>query len=291
MHQLTGLCACFGAHVPAASFRAQGGNKMAHIHIYTGADGSVPHPTVRTITAADLWDSLARGYDDFKAMPTHLLFLGLIYPIAGIVLAGFSFGYNLFPMLFPLAAGFALIGPVTAIGLYEISRQREEGNEPDTKHVLDVVRSPSFPAIATISAVLAVLFVTWLIVAQSLYQSLFGYLPPASMSKFVHDVMTTPNGHTLIITGNLIGLAFAIVAMVIGVVSFPLLLDRDVGVLAALATSVRAVAHNAATMTLWGLIVAALLLIGSIPLFVGLAIVVPVLGHATWHLYRKLVAR
>jgi len=264
---------------------------MAHIHIYTGADGSVSHPIVRTITAADLWDSLARGYDDFKAMPTHLLFLGLIYPIAGIVLAGLSFGYNLFPMLFPLAAGFALIGPVAAIGLYEISRQREEGNEPDTKHVLDVVRSPSFPAIATISAVLAILFVTWLIVAQSLYQSLFGYLPPASMSKFVHYVMTTPNGHTLIITGNLIGLAFAIVAMVIGVVSFPLLLDRDVGVLAALATSVRAVAHNATMMTLWGLIVAALLLVGSIPLFVGLAIVVPVLGHATWHLYRKLVAR
>ena len=264
---------------------------MAHIHIYTGAGESVPHPTVRTITAADLWDSLARGYDDFRAMPTHLMFLGLIYPIAGIVLAGFSFGYNLFPMLFPLAAGFALIGPIAAIGLYELSRQREEGNEPDMRHVLDVVRSPSFPAIATISAVLAVLFLTWLFVAQTLYESLFGYLPPASMSQLMYDVLTTPSGHTLFIAGNLIGLAFAIVAMVVGVVSFPLLLDRDVGVIAALATSVRAVAHNVATMTLWGLIVAALLLIGSVPLFVGLAIVVPVLGHATWHLYRKLIAR
>ena len=264
---------------------------MAQVHIYTGAGGSVPHPTVRTITAADLWDSLARGYDDFKAMPTHLLFLSLIYPIVGIVLAGFSFGYNLFPMLFPLAAGFALIGPTAAIGLYEISRQREEGNEPDTAHVLDLVRSPSFPAIVTISAGLAILFLTWLLVGQTLYQSLFGFLPPASMSQFVHEVLTTPNGHTLIITGNLIGLAFAIVAMVVGVVSFPLLLDRDVGVIAALATSVRAVAHNVATMTLWGLIVAALLVIGSVPLFVGLAIVMPVLGHATWHLYRKLVAR
>ncbi len=264
---------------------------MAHIHIYTGAGERVPHPTVRTITATDLWDSLARGYNDFIAMPTHLLFLGVIYPLAGIVLAGLSFGYNLFPMLFPLAAGFALIGPIAAIGLYELSRQREEGNEPDLTHVLDVVRSPSFPAIATISAGLAVLFLTWLFVAQALYESLFGYLPPASMSQFVYDILTTPNGHTLIIAGNLIGLAFAIVAMVVGVVSFPLLLDRDVGVIAALATSVRAVARNVATMTLWGLIVAALLLIGSVPLFVGLAIVVPVLGHATWHLYRKLIVR
>jgi uncharacterized membrane protein len=264
---------------------------MAHIHIYTGAGGSVPHPAVRTITPADLWESLARGYHDFKAMPTHLLFLGLIYPIVGILLAGFSFGYNLLPMLFPLSAGFALVGPVAAIGLYEISRQREEGREPDLAHVLDVLRSPSFPAIATISAGLAVLFMAWLFVAQTLYQSLFGYLPPASMEKLVFDVLTTPNGHTLIVTGNLIGLAFAIVAMVFGAVSFPLLLERDVGVLAALATSARAVARNVTTMALWGLIVAALLLIGSIALFVGLAIVVPVLGHATWHLYRKLVVR
>ena len=289
-HTLMGLCACFGAH-SRRGLSCSKGTYMAHIHIYTGAGESVPHPTVRTITAADLWDSLARGYDDFRAMPTHLMFLGLIYPIAGIVLAGFSFGYNLFPMLFPLAAGFALIGPIAAIGLYELSRQREEGNEPDMRHVLDVVRSPSFPAIATISAVLAVLFLTWLFVAQTLYESLFGYLPPASMSQLMYDVLTTPSGHTLFIAGNLIGLAFAIVAMVVGVVSFPLLLDRDVGVIAALATSVRAVAHNVATMTLWGLIVAALLLIGSVPLFVGLAIVVPVLGHATWHLYRKLIAR
>jgi uncharacterized membrane protein len=128
-------------------------------------------------------------------------------------------------------------------------------------------------------------------VAHSLYETLFGNPSPASMSGFLQDVLTTPRGHALIIIGNLIGLPFAIVTMVIGVVSFPLLLDRDVGVLAALATSARAVARNLGTLTLWGLIVAVLLLLGSIPLFVGLAIVVPVLGHTTWHLYRKLVER
>jgi len=262
---------------------------MTNIHIYTGADARVTHPTIRRITSADLWDALKRGFDDFAAMPTHLVFLGLIYPLAGIVFAGITFGYNLFPMLFPLAAGFALVGPVAAIGLYEMSRQRERGRKPDLTHVFDVVRSPSFPAILTISAGLAALFLAWLFAAQTLYQSLFGYLPPESMTAFLQEVLTTSHGHALILYGNLIGLGFAVIAMVVGVVSFPLLLDRDAGVVCALETSLRAVAKNPGTMALWGLIVAALLLAGTIPLFVGLAVVVPVLGHATWHLYRKLV--
>lgn len=263
---------------------------MANIHIYTGADARVTHPTVNTITRADLTEALRLGLDDFRAMPTHLYFLGLIYPLAGVLMFGLTFGYNLFPVLFPLAAGFALIGPVAAIGLYELSRQRQRGETPDLSHVFDVVRSPSFPAIATISAGLAILFFAWLLCAQTLYETLFGYLPPESMTSFLHEVLTTSHGHALILWGNLIGFAFALVAMVVGVVSFPLLLDRDVGVLTALETSVRAVMANPGPMALWGLIVAALLVLGSIPLFVGLAVVVPVLGHATWHLYRRLIA-
>ena len=153
-----------------------------------------------------------------------------------------------------------------------------------------VVRAPSFPAILTISAGLAVLFFAWLLCAQTLYETLFGYLPPDSMGGFLQEVLTTSHGHALILWGNLIGFGFAVVAMVVGVVSFPLLLGRDVGVLTALETSARAVMANPGPMALWGLIVAALLLVGSIPLFVGLAVVVPVLGHATWHLYRRLIA-
>lgn len=262
---------------------------MASIHIYTGADARVTRPAVRSITPADLWDALKRGLDDFTAMPTHLVFLGLIYPLAGIVFAGIAFGYDLFPMLFPLAAGFALVGPVAAIGLYQLSRQRERGQTPDLARIFDIVRAPSFPAIAAISAGLAVLFLAWLFAAQALYEALFGYLPPASMTAFLNEVLTTPHGHALILYGNLIGLGFAVIAMVVGVVSFPLLLDRDAGVICALETSMRAVAKNPGTMALWGVIVAALLVAGSVPLFVGLAVVVPVLGHATWHLYRRLV--
>ena len=106
---------------------------------------------------------------------------------------------------------------------------------------------------------------------------------------FIHDVLTTSHGWALIIAGNVIGFIFAAVVLSISVVSFPLLLDRDVGAAVAVQTSIRAVLANPLTMALWGLIVALALVIGSIPLFVGLAIVMPVLGHATWHLYRRVV--
>jgi uncharacterized membrane protein len=131
----------------------------------------------------------------------------------------------------------------------------------------------------------------WLATAQSLYQSLFGYAPPDSIEQFARDVLTTPAGHTLIVAGNLIGFLFAVVVLAVSVVSFPLLLDREVGAIVAMHTSVRAVLANPLVMAAWGLIVAAALLIGAVPLFFGLAIVVPVLGHASWHLYRKVVAR
>jgi len=262
---------------------------MAQIHVIGGAGERLEVPAIRTIGFADLFDALAKGWDDFSAMPSHAIFLCLIYPLVGIFLIGLAFGYSVLPLLFPLAAGFALIGPVAAVGLYELSRRREAGLDSHWTHAFDVLRSSSLPAIIALGLLLMGIFLAWLGSAQALYQSLFGYLPPQSYAQFIQDIFTTRAGWQLIIWGNLIGLGFAVWALVISVVSFPLLVDRDVGAAAAITASVRAVSANPVTMAAWGLIVAALLLIGSLPAFMGLAVVMPVLGHATWHLYRKVV--
>lgn len=246
-------------------------------------------PKVRTIGLQDLKYALAKGLEDFRAMPTHVIFLSLIYPIAGIALWRATFGYDVVPLLYPLAAGFALIGPFAAIGLYELSRRRELGLDTSWKHAFDIIHSPSIWALAALGAFLLAIFGVWLAVANGIYVSNFGYRQPTTLTEFAEMVFGTPAGHHMIVVGNVVGFGFAVLAFVLSAVSFPLLLDRNVGVPVAIATSVRAILQNPVTMTVWGLIVAAGLLIGSLPLFLGLAIVMPVLGHATWHLYRRVV--
>lgn len=260
-----------------------------HSHVIAGASPSEAPPKVRRIGFADLKDALARGLDDFRAMPSHAVFLCLIYPIVGFLLFRWVLGANVLPLLFPIAAGFALVGPIAAVGLYEMSRRREQGLEVSWKHALDVFRSPSLAAIAVLGLLLVAIFLVWIAVAQAIYVAFFGYTPAASMPDFIRQVLTTPAGWWLIVVGNGIGFLFAVLVLVMSVVSFPLLLDRDVGVAVAILTSVRAVLANPIVMAAWGLIVAALLIVGSLPAFFGLAVVLPVLGHATWHLYRKVV--
>ena len=262
---------------------------MAQLHVIAGAGDTPEFPTVREINPRDLQDVLSRGFDDFWAMPSHVVFVSLIYPIIGIVLAGFMFGYNVLPLLYPLAFGFALVGPLAAIGLYELSRRREQELPTEWKNAFEVLRSPALPSIAALGVVLLVIFLAWLMTAQALYTWLYGYAAPTSLTGFLSEVLTSSRGWTLILLGNAIGLAFAVVALAISVVSVPLMLDRDVGLAVAVHTSVRAVLKNPLTMALWGVIVAVLLGLGSLPAFVGLAIVMPVLGHSTWHLYRRVV--
>jgi len=262
---------------------------MTHLHAPTGAVSTLPPPLIRTIRVADLKDVLARGYSDFSAMPTYAVFLCLIYPIVGLILARVALGYGVLSLLFPLAAGFALIGPFVAIGFYELSRQREQGLDPSWLDAFNVRHSPSLGAILGLGFLLLAIFVAWVAVAEVIYVANFGDEPSTSIPDFVRQVYTTPAGWRLIVVRNGIGFLFALVVLIISVVSFPLLVDRDVGAVEAVLTSVRAVAANPLPMAVWGLIVAGLLLLGSLPFFFGLAVVLPVLGHSTWHLYRKVV--
>jgi uncharacterized membrane protein len=264
---------------------------MAQAHILIGAPAHLSHLSIRQIGASDIADALKRGWDDFSAMPSHALFLCIIYPIIGIAVAGLTLGYALVPLLYPLAAGFALLGPVAAIGLYELSRRREEGAEVDAADAFRVLHSPSIGAIVALGLLLALLFLVWVGTAHAIYVANFGYAMPSSIGSFMHDVLTTSAGWRLIVIGNAVGFLFAVTALIVSVVSFPLLLDRDVGAAVALVTSARAVLANPVAMALWGLVVALLLFLGSLPAFLGLPVVLPVLGHATWHLYRKVVER
>jgi len=246
-------------------------------------------PAVRHIRMSDLSTCLRKGWEDFTALPSHAIILALIYPVIGLIVARLIHGYSVLPLLFPLAAGFALLGPFAAIGLYELSRRREAGQNPTASDALSVLSSPSLGAMLALGVLLMVLFAAWVAVAQAIYVACFGYMPAARIPDFIGMVLTTREGWTLILVGCGVGLLFAIVALCISVVAFPLMLDRHASAAQAMTVSMRAVAKNPQTMMAWGLIVAALLVLASLPLFLGLAVVVPVLGHATWHLYRTVV--
>jgi uncharacterized membrane protein len=247
-------------------------------------------PAVRHITLADLGEALRRGIDDFAAFRTDVAFLCVVYPLAGLVLARLVFGYELLPLLFPLASGFALIGPVAAVGLYEMSRRREIGMDVSWADAFGVFHAPAFGAILLFGVLLLAIFGAWLYAAIGIYDLTLGPDQPASLAAFIHGLFATEAGWALIVVGIGVGFLFAVGVLAISVVSVPLLLDRDVGLGMAIGTSSRAVAANPGPMAAWGLIIAAGLAIGSIPLFLGLIVVMPVLGHATWHLYRRVVA-
>ncbi|MDB5735608.1 MAG: hypothetical protein JWN16_2245 [Alphaproteobacteria bacterium] len=249
-----------------------------------------PAPAVRRITNADVWQALRLGFADFEAYRSDVIFLCATYALVGLVMARIAFGADLLPLLFPLASGFAIIGPLAAVGLYEMSRQREMGAQVGWANAFDVLKAPAVGGIAALGVMLIVLFLAWLAVAWVIFQNTMGPVVPSSPLAFAHDVFFTAGGRAMIALGVGAGFVFALLAMMLSVVSFPLLLDRDTGLDTAITTSFRAVIANPGPMALWGLVVASLLLAGTALVFVGLTVAVPVLGHATWHLYRRLVA-
>jgi uncharacterized membrane protein len=246
---------------------------------------------VRPIVTADLTGALAEGWSDFMSMRGDIIFLALLYPIIGIVAAIATVGGPLLPLFLPLVSGVGLLGPVVAVGFYEMARRREMGLQSNWPHFLDVRKRPSFDEIATVTGLLFAIFGLWLFAAGALYVALFGWTAQPSAAVFLTEIFTTERGWMLMLIGGTIGGLFAAAVLAISVVSMPMLVDSKISASEAVATSIRAVQANPGPMLRWGLIVAALLVAGSIPLFIGLAVVLPWLGYSTWHLYARLVDR
>lgn len=246
-------------------------------------------PDVRRVYPEDLVWALRRGWEDFVASRSDVVLICLIYPVAGLLLARLAFGQGLLHMLFPLASGFALIGPLAAVGLNEMSRRRELGITGGWPDALGVFQSPSLGGILTLGGILLAMLLLWLVMAETVYEVTLGPKPPVSMAAFAHGVLATTPGWIMAVVGIGIGAVFAVVAFLISVVSFPMMLDYNVSLEVAVRTSLRVVRRSPRTMTLWGLIIVAGLIVGSIPALLGLIVVMPVLGHATWHLYRRAV--
>lgn len=259
------------------------------------AGAPVVLPAIRKITIADLFEVLAKGWEDFEAKPTLVPMIIVVYTAASLVAFAAYSDYDMLPLVFPIVSGGVLLGPFATIAMAEVSRRRAYGLDYAQMRGYDFIHSPAINDIALLGGMMVALFFFWLTVAMTIFGLTIGdpwnslATPARNIGDFVDVLFGSAAGWALIIVGNGIGLAFAVAALLLSAISFPLLLDRNCGVGVAVSTSIHACIANPVPMAAWGLIVAGALVIGALPALAGLVVVMPVLGHATWHLYRKLV--
>lgn len=262
---------------------------MAHDATFRDLQVSSAEIGIRTIAVSDLRAALREGYSDFTDKPTFGVFLIIVYIIFALVLTLAFLGRNLQYLLFPMIAGFTLIGPVVSVALFEISRRREAGMEPTWRNAFDFVHTGAFAPVLALSLAMMLLYVVWLLMAEFIYFSLFGNDSPSSLVELLILAVTTRQGGALIFYGSGLGLIFAFTALATSVFAFPLLLDKPTTASTAVNVSIRALVANFGVMLVWAALVVALLAAGALVFLIGLAAVLPILGHATWHLYRKVV--
>jgi len=247
-------------------------------------------PDVRPITFADLRACLAAGITDFRRAPLFGLFFGAVYAIGGLLILALVFRLEMSYLAYPLAIGFALIGPFIAVGLYEVSRRIEAGRALDWPGVLRVIFDQRRRELSWMAFVVLFVLWIWLYQVRLLIALFLGSRATSDLGRFFHVVVSTPEGLTFLAVGHLVGAVLALVLFSVTVIACPLLLDRNIDFVTAVVTSVKTVTTSPVPMILWGLMVVALIFLASLPAFLGLLVVLPVLGHATWHLYRRAIA-
>ncbi|WP_341632636.1 DUF2189 domain-containing protein [Sphingomonas agri] len=257
-----------------------------------GASRKPAQIRVRKINHEDLSYSLRRGLDDFLTFRGDIVFAGVVYTVIGLAAVVMTTSSPLMPFFVPVVAGVGLLGPVAAVGFYELARRREAGQQDvHWFNFLEVRKRPSADEMGIVAGMLLLIFFLWLLAAGALYAALFGWATPESVPDFLATIFTTPRGWALIIAGGAVGAIFGWIVLALSVVSLPMLVDSNISAPEAVSASWRAAHSNKGEMIRWGIIVGALLVLGSIPLFVGLAFVLPWLGYATWHLYTRLIDR
>ena len=249
--------------------------------------GPVGAPAIREISFQDVKSSLAAGWADFRAHPGFGLFFGGIYVLGGLLILGFLTSIGSPWMIIPLAIGFPLLGPFVAVGLYEVSRRRQAGEPVTRQGVLAEVFYQRERQLGWMAFVVMFIFWIWVYQVRLLLALFLGFKSFSSWDAFVQVVLSTPEGWGFLGVGTMVGAFLATVLFSTTVIALPMLAEREVDFITAMITSVSTVAKNPAPMLGFGFIVGLVTLLALIPLFAGLLIALPVLGHATWHLYRR----
>ncbi len=244
---------------------------------------------INTISLHDIVVCLHQGWRDFLAAPQYGLFFGAFYALGGNIIIAMAFFWGLSYLAYPLAVGFILLGPFVAVGLYEVSRRLETGTPLTWKGVLGVIYEQRRHELPWMAFVVLFIFWIWIYQVRLLMALFLGMHASADLHRLVHEIFSTTDGWTFLVVGHLVGAVLSLLLFSVTVVSCPLLLDRNVDFITAIITSIKAVNVNTVPMLLWGVIVVLSMIAASIPAFLGLLFVLPILGHTTWHLYRRLV--
>lgn len=250
------------------------------------AADDIPQPEV--LALGDLAIALRLGWADFRRAPAFGLLFSAFYVAGGLSIAAVALALGRDWWLIPFILGFPLIAPFAAVGLFEVSRRIEQALPLDWRQVLGVVIAQKDRQVPSMAMVILLMFMFWVFVAHTIFALFLGTASLTNVTSSF-EVLEQGPGIAMLITGSLIGAGFAVTLFAFTVVGLPLLLDKEVDFISAIIASVQSVILNAGVLAVWALMIAGLLFLAILPAFLGLFIVLPVLGHASWHLYRRVM--